>query len=60
MAVYGLGRRSTPEPFVATCDRFIYFELLTPEPQAPARTSTSNDEPTLRRPDLERAIGRAR
>jgi uncharacterized LabA/DUF88 family protein len=26
--VYGLGRRSTPENFVAACDRFIYLDLL--------------------------------
>jgi uncharacterized LabA/DUF88 family protein len=37
MTVYGLGRRSTPEPFVAACDRFIYLELLRQEPQEPAR-----------------------
>src|SRR5262249_30693402 len=32
MTVYGLGRRNTPEPFVAACDRFIYLDLLTNEP----------------------------
>ena len=26
--VYGLGRRKTPEPFVAACDRFIYLDFL--------------------------------
>jgi hypothetical protein len=26
--VYGLGRRETPEAFVAACDRFIYLDLL--------------------------------
>src|SRR3954468_7872346 len=31
MTVYGLGRRSTPAPFVAACDRFIYLDLLQPE-----------------------------
>ena len=31
MTVYGLGRRSTPEPFVAACDRFIYLDLLRAE-----------------------------
>ena len=35
MTVYGLGRRNTPAPFVAACDRFIYLDLLTPEPQQP-------------------------
>src|SRR3954454_250249 len=32
MTVYGLGRRTTPEPFVAACDRFIYLDLLRQEP----------------------------
>ena len=32
MTVYGLGRRKTPEAFVAACDRFIYLELLREEP----------------------------
>jgi uncharacterized LabA/DUF88 family protein len=36
MTVYGLGRRNTPEPFVAACDRFIYLDLLSEEEQAPA------------------------
>ena len=31
MTVYGLGRRSTPKPFVAACNRFIYLDLL-PDP----------------------------
>ena len=57
MTVYGLGRRSTPEPFVAACDRFIYLDLLGKEQSGPkpappdlrpilstAITSTSNDD----------------
>ncbi|MFM0499719.1 NYN domain-containing protein [Paraburkholderia caffeinilytica] len=27
-AVYGLGERKTPEPFIAACDKFIFFEVL--------------------------------
>jgi uncharacterized LabA/DUF88 family protein len=26
--VYGLGERKTPEPFIAVCDKFIFFEVL--------------------------------
>jgi uncharacterized LabA/DUF88 family protein len=33
--VYGFGERKTPKPFVAACDKFIYTELLRPEPQVP-------------------------
>jgi uncharacterized LabA/DUF88 family protein len=36
MTVYGLGRRSTPAPFVAACDRFIYLDLLSQGPAEPA------------------------
>ena len=35
--VYGLGRRSTPEAFVAACDRFIFLELLGDDPPADAK-----------------------
>lgn len=41
LLVYGFGERKTPEPFVVACDKFIYTELLRPEPepakQSPAR-----------------------
>jgi uncharacterized LabA/DUF88 family protein len=49
MTVYGLGRRNTPAPFVAACDRFIYLDLLTQEPQESA--------PTL--PDLRQILSTA-
>src|SRR4029453_10109672 len=26
--VYGLGEQKTPEPFIAACDKFIFFEVL--------------------------------
>ncbi len=34
LSVYGFGERKTPKPFVAACDKFIYFENLniTPDP----------------------------
>jgi len=35
MTVYGLGRRTTPPAFVSACDRFIYLDLLSPEPEEP-------------------------
>jgi hypothetical protein len=28
LVVYGFGERKTPKPFVASCDKFIYFENL--------------------------------
>ena len=32
LTAYGFGARHTPEPFVAACDKFIYTEILKPEP----------------------------
>jgi uncharacterized LabA/DUF88 family protein len=55
MTVYGLGRRDTPEPFVAACDRFIYLDLLTREPQDPPRPSAPEERP----PDLEQVLSTA-
>jgi uncharacterized LabA/DUF88 family protein len=50
MTVYGLGRRNTPKPFVAACDRFIYLDLLRAEDdEKPAR-------PPKLKPMLETAI----
>ena len=55
MTVYGLGRRSTPAPFVAACDRFIYLDLLSQEPQQPAQ----DEEPTPPLPNLKRILSTA-
>jgi hypothetical protein len=32
LVVYGFGERKTPKPFVAACDKFIYFDNLKPIP----------------------------
>ena len=47
--VYGLGERKTPEPFIAACDKFIFFEVLRKpsEPEATPR-STVADVPDLK------------
>jgi uncharacterized LabA/DUF88 family protein len=31
LTVYGFGERKTPKPFVAACDKFVYFENLVPD-----------------------------
>ncbi|MGH8125772.1 MAG: NYN domain-containing protein [Rhodanobacteraceae bacterium] len=36
LVVYGFGERKTPEPFVSACDKFIYVENLTDEPDQEA------------------------
>ncbi len=40
LTVYGFGARKTPKPFVAACDKFIYFENLDYAPAAAAPTDT--------------------
>ncbi|HEX5353358.1 MAG TPA: NYN domain-containing protein [Rhodanobacteraceae bacterium] len=36
LVVYGFGERKTPEPFVSACDKFIYVENLSDEPDQEA------------------------
>jgi uncharacterized LabA/DUF88 family protein len=55
MTVYGLGRRNTPAPFVAACDRFIYLDLLSQDAQEPA----PDEEPTPPLPNLKRILSTA-
>jgi uncharacterized LabA/DUF88 family protein len=59
MTVYGLGRRNTPAPFVAACDRFIYLDLLSPESQEPAPRGSKDEEPTPPLPNLKRILSTA-
>jgi uncharacterized LabA/DUF88 family protein len=59
MTVYGLGRRSTPEPFVAACDRFIYLDLLSQQPQRPEQPVSDDEEPPPPLPDLKRILSTA-
>ena len=59
MTVYGLGRRSTPAPFVAACDRFIYLDLLSQEPQESAQPAPEDDVPTAPPLNLKRILSTA-
>ena len=34
LIVYGFGETKTPKPFVAACDKFIYTDVLKPEPES--------------------------
>ncbi|WP_240204970.1 NYN domain-containing protein [Variovorax sp. PDNC026] len=45
--VYGLGERKTPEPFIAACDKFVFFEVL----KKPAEAAVA--QPMLDVPDLK-------
>jgi len=57
MTVYGLGRRNTPAPFVAACDRFIYLDLLSQEPPPAQGTPDGDTTPPL--PELKRILSTA-
>ncbi|HWM11308.1 MAG TPA: NYN domain-containing protein [Solirubrobacteraceae bacterium] len=59
MTVYGLGRRSTPEPFVAACDRFIYLDLLSQGPRESEQPRLDDDEPAPPPPDLKPILSTA-
>jgi hypothetical protein len=59
MTVYGLGRRNTPAAFVAACDRFIYLDLLSQEPQESPPQASDDEEPTPVRPDLQPLLSTA-
>ncbi|WP_232080931.1 NYN domain-containing protein [Variovorax sp. SRS16] len=45
--VYGLGERKTPEPFIAACDKFIFFEVLKRSAEATVLPQVS-DVPDLK------------
>ena len=57
--VYGLGRRNTPEAFVAACDRFIYLDLLSQAPQASVPPASDDGEPAPPLPNLKRILSAA-
>ncbi|SHJ40947.1 OST-HTH/LOTUS domain-containing protein [Rubritalea squalenifaciens DSM 18772] len=48
ITVYGFGQKKTPKAFVEACDKFVYLELLDPQPQiAPTKSSLSSDKQLL-------------
>jgi hypothetical protein len=59
MTVYGLGRRNTPEPFVAACDRFIYLDLLGHAPEDDEEPASADEQPPPPLPNLERILSTA-
>ncbi|CAG5017126.1 hypothetical protein DYBT9275_05706 [Dyadobacter sp. CECT 9275] len=44
MLVFGIGERKTPSPFIASCNKFIYIEILKkePKPEVPAKKTAKN------------------
>ncbi|MDW9359759.1 NYN domain-containing protein [Sinorhizobium medicae] len=48
VTVYGFGERKTPRPFIAACDKFVYFDVLNNaavEPEAPAASEQKDRKP---------------
>lgn len=55
MKVFGMGEQKTPSAFRASCDKFIYIELLEPEehaPKAETKTQKPKKEKTLNKADM--------
>ena len=47
MAVYGIGEKKTPNPFIVACDKFIYIEILkssSEENNSESTTKSSNSK----------------
>jgi uncharacterized LabA/DUF88 family protein len=59
MTVFGLGRRTTPAPFVAACDRFIYLDLLRQEPREPASPAVKDEAPSPASLNLKQVLSSA-
>lgn len=53
--VIGIGERKTPKPFIASCDKFIYVEILQKETSQESRDRNKNTKHTTKK-DLENAI----
>lgn len=57
LAVYGFGERTTPAAFVAACDKFVYLEILKPEPEAQqVVVQATSKEPTASAEPVELAF----
>ena len=42
--VFGMGEKKTPTPFIASCNKFIYIEILQQEIKAPVLTKAAKTE----------------
>src|SRR5690606_33547848 len=44
MTVFGIGERKTPDPFIVSCDKFIYLEILHKTQAGESNTPEKNDK----------------
>lgn len=49
MKVFGFGERKTPKPFISSCDKFIYLEILSKEVEDKTEIETINKKPVSRK-----------
>ena len=52
MKVFGFGEKKTPKPFISACDKFIYVEILTNEPET---EETETGKPAAAKPLQQQA-----
>ena len=50
MKVFGIGEKKTPAPFIASCNKFIYIEILKKEVKEAEVTKTASKEPARKAP----------
>jgi uncharacterized LabA/DUF88 family protein len=58
MKVLGFGEKKTPQPFIASCDKFIYLEILKNEPEE--NTSKLTSKPITKKEPLNKVDARTR
>jgi len=58
MKVLGFGEKKTPQPFIASCDKFIYLEILKNEPEE--STSKLSSKPKTKKEPLNKVDARTR
>jgi uncharacterized LabA/DUF88 family protein len=49
MKVFGFGEKKTPKPFISSCDKFIYLEILSKEVEEKTEIETKDEKPLKRR-----------
>jgi hypothetical protein len=55
VTVYGFGERKTPYPFVAACNKFVYFDALS-IPASETKETLAAKSPPLLEPELAMAV----
>ncbi len=54
MKVIGIGEKKTLNPFITACDKFIYLEILKPEPEEQNETAAPGKPPKAKKETLNK------